>query len=484
MIRKLRRRLTIILTVLTGWILIAAFFYAMWTTTEQIQLSAEMLFSRNIDYLFIALEGNEASWEELLQELEKNFGYAVSLEKDGVPMTKSVPEKSSRAQLLQAAKQASEGRGELWPGEIITITQSNGFFYLPWNVGIRSSGIRTETGLAQETDSADAHVADDVELGGQVGATSTVIGYSGMIFPIFTWEEQTYRVGQIQYTDAQQSLWNLVMVENLQAEEKNIALCRCFFIGIMILGLASLTGVNWLLTRLIVKPTEEGLRRQTEFVAAASHELKSPLTVLRGSLSAAEIADTQEEAAQYRHRAEKEAERMGRLISDLLLLAGSDAKNWKMESRAFDIDAMLIETQEQFEVIAREKKHKLVLEIPEETLGEMKGDMDRIHQILSALLDNALEYSPAETTVTLKAEKKKNKLFILVQDEGDGVKEADKSQIFSRFYRADKSRTDKNHFGLGLSVAKELAALHGGTITAENAAKGGAVFTLCLPIEK
>lgn len=475
MIRKLRKRLTVILTVLTGWVVVALLIATMSGAVQRIQSEGYSQFSQYIGYLLVGQD----SQQEALRQLAGNSSYTISLKKNN----ETVSETTAAKELLEQAQLSMERDSSVWTSAIAGEAQPMTMVYLvpQYYIG-QSSGFYIPD---QEIQVAEG-TAEGQGGAGVIMETISVSTTESLdeIYPSFQWQDQTYRTSLMQYTDGEDNSWELLLVQNLAQEKKDILLMQWLYIGLMLAGLALLAVVNWFLTKLIVKPTEEGLHRQTEFVAAASHELKSPLTVLRGSLSAAEIADTPEEAAAYRSRADKEAERMGRLISDLLLLAGSDSRNWRMESRTFDIDTMLIETKEQFEAAAREKGHTLELEMPEETMGEMKGDRDRIHQILAALLDNALEYSPTDTVITLKGEIKKGKLLLRVQDRGPGIAEEDKAQIFSRFYRADRSRSDKNHFGLGLSIAKELAVLHGGTITAENAPQGGAIFTLSLPLAR
>lgn len=475
MIRKLRKRLTIILTVLTGWVVVVLLIM---TTSGAVQKIHTEGYNRFFQYIGYLLAGEELQ-QEALQQLAGDSSYAVSLKKNN----ETVSETAAAEELLAQAQVSTGENSSVWSSTITGEAQPMTMVYLVPQYSI-SQGSDFDV---SEQEIMAAEIYAEGRQGTVVSMDSisvnTAESHDGL-YPSFEWQGQTYRASSMQYKDMENNSCELLLVENLAQEEKDSILVRWFCIGLILAGLALLVIINWFLTKLIVKPTEEGLRRQTEFVAAASHELKSPLTVLRGSLSAAEIADTPEEAAAYRSRAEKEAERMGRLISDLLLLAGNDSKNWRMESSVFDIDTMLIEAKEQFEAAARDQKHRLKLEMPEETMGEMKGDPDRIHQILAALLDNALEYSPEDTVVTLAGEIKKGRLLLRVQDQGPGIAEEDKEQIFSRFYRADKSRSDKNHFGLGLSIAKELAALQGGILTAENAPQGGAVFTLSLPLAR
>ena len=251
---------------------------------------------------------------------------------------------------------------------------------------------------------------------------------------------------------------------------------------IALLYLSGITGL-YLVSRWVVgksvKPVEESRRRQTEFIAAASHELKSPLAVIRANTSAMLIEP--ERADYFAKGIDKECVRLSALIEDLLLLASADAKNWKMNRELIDTDLLLIETYESFLPVCLERKKGLKLELPEDMLPKIWGDALRVKQILSVLLDNAVSYTKENDIIILRAYRKKNRLCIEVEDHGPGIEAAKREDIFERFCKGDKSRGDKSHFGLGLSVARELAQLHGGRICVKDTEGGGVTFAVYLP---
>ena len=174
--------------------------------------------------------------------------------------------------------------------------------------------------------------------------------------------------------------------------------------------------------------------------------------------------------------------RMARLVDDLLLLAGSDAGTWRMRMEPVDADALVIGAHEQFAPLVKARGLRLALDLPEETLPPLWGDAGRLRQLLLVFISNACAYAPAGSDVTLRARAEKGWVLLSVEDHGPGVPDAEKAHVFERFYRADKSRTGKEHYGLGLSVAQELAALHGGDILLTDTPGGGATFTLRLPV--
>lgn len=252
---------------------------------------------------------------------------------------------------------------------------------------------------------------------------------------------------------------------------------------IALLYLSGMTGL-YLVSRWVVgksvKPVEESRRRQTEFIAAASHELKSPLAVIRANTSAITIEP--ERADDFTKGIDKECVRLSALIEDLLLLASADAKNWKVKRELIDMDMLLIETYDSFQPFCREKNKRLKLELPEDMLPKIRGDLLRMKQILAILLDNAVSYTKDNDTITLRSFRKKNQLCIEVEDHGPGIETAKKEDIFERFYKGDKSRGDKSHFGLGLSIARELVQLHEGRISVKDTEGGGVTFSVYLPV--
>jgi Osmosensitive K+ channel histidine kinase len=247
-------------------------------------------------------------------------------------------------------------------------------------------------------------------------------------------------------------------------------------------GIAALYSVSRWIVGKSLKPVEESRRRQTEFIAAASHELKSPLAVIRANASALKIEP--ERTEHFTEGIDKECMRLSSLIEDLLLLASVDANKWKVRKEYIDMDLLLIETYDTFQPFCREHHKELKLELQEQMLPKVQGDILRIRQVLSVLLDNAASYSKDGDTIILRAFVKKNQLMIEVEDHGAGINQEIRKEVFERFYKGDKSRRDKSHFGLGLSIAKELIELHDGRISFMDTQGGGVTFVIGLPTAK
>lgn len=257
-------------------------------------------------------------------------------------------------------------------------------------------------------------------------------------------------------------------------------LLRISFAVLVAVGVAVLFALCWVFAGRAIAPIAESQKRQAEFIAAASHELKSPLTVIRTSVSAMEAAPS--EAPRLRGSIDRECARMGRLVDDLLTLAGRDAGTWSIRRETVDLDTLLLETADGFFPVAGQKGQALVLDVPEEALPTVTGDGERLRQILAVLLDNACSYTPKGGRITLSARVDAKWAYLGVADTGSGIATEHLPHIFDRFYRADAARNDKNHFGLGLSIAYELASLHGGTLTVTDTGPGGTTFELKVPM--
>ncbi len=217
-----------------------------------------------------------------------------------------------------------------------------------------------------------------------------------------------------------------------------------------------------------------------QFIASASHELRSPLTVILSSLSAMKIAK-KEEAEAFSHVIKSEGERMSRLIGDMLTLAGADNGSWSIQPAPVELDTLLLQSYEKFETVAAQKGMQLRIELPDTALPPYVCDGERIAQVLSILLDNAMSYTPQGGHILLSLSKEGNRWMLRVQDNGPGIPQEARAQIFERFYRAEKSRKDKEHFGLGLCIAQEIVRLHRGRLYLDDTPGGGATFVVSLP---
>ncbi len=255
---------------------------------------------------------------------------------------------------------------------------------------------------------------------------------------------------------------------------------RLLFLAVDLIGLAVLFLITTTFVGRILAPVRESQRRQDEFVAAASHELRTPLAVILSSLEVSREAD-ETDRQKFMDTIEKESRRMSTLIDDLLLLAGMSSSQYKFRMESTELDTLLLNTYETFYPVASQKNHRLLISLPEQALPPCPCDPGRISQVLDILLSNAVSHGREQGTIRLSLRYSSPFFLLSVADNGPGISDEAKPHIFERFYREEKSRSKKEHFGLGLSIAKEIADAHHGQITITDTPGGGASFTLYLP---
>ncbi|MDO4345282.1 MAG: HAMP domain-containing sensor histidine kinase [Eubacteriales bacterium] len=276
---------------------------------------------------------------------------------------------------------------------------------------------------------------------------------------------------------------DVAMISPDDTAAKQILMQRFLFGAGAFAAFAALTVFAWFFTGRTLRPVEESRRSQASFIAAASHELRAPLAVMLSSLSAVRDASPDDQP-RFFDAIESEGTRMSRLISDMLLLANSDSHTWTMALAPAEADTLLLETYEKYEIPAGKKGLRLEILLPEETVPPCMMDKERIAQTLSILIENAISYTPKGGTVTLCLEVSPKHLTFSVSDNGPGIPDPEKEKIFERFYRSDSAHHDRDHFGLGLCIAREIVHLHKGKIQAKDAPGGGCVFTVTLPLSQ
>ncbi|NBJ00919.1 sensor histidine kinase [Lachnospiraceae bacterium] len=256
------------------------------------------------------------------------------------------------------------------------------------------------------------------------------------------------------------------------------------YVSLWFLSLIAVSIMSHFLIKKALEPTEVMLKSQKDFIASASHELKSPLAVILAN--AEKLEQLQIDHTEFRKSVnilDNECMRMSKLVKDMLLLASSDAKSWTLCKNIIDIDTLLISLYEAYEPICISKKICLRLEISESSYPKFCADGERLFQILSIFMDNAIHHSINNEQIEIKTAVTAKHITFFVTDHGRGIPEDDKPYIFNRFYCADESRTDKSNFGLGLSIADELAKMMNGKVGCKDTDGGGATFFVTLPLK-
>ena len=235
-----------------------------------------------------------------------------------------------------------------------------------------------------------------------------------------------------------------------------------------ILSFLVFLGISFLLARWAVRPVERAWEQQRQFVADASHELKTPLTVITTNAELLKAPDCSEtERERFAGSILTMSGQMRGLVEGLLELARVDNGTAKMAFRNLDLSALVSDALLPFEPVFFEKGLTLESEIAEGI--SVSGSESHLKQIVDILLDNAQKYASegAHVTVTLKRTDKSHCL-LTVANEGTPIAPADLKKIFQRFYRVDKARSMNHSYGLGLSIAQSIAEQHGGKIWAES----------------
>lgn len=231
---------------------------------------------------------------------------------------------------------------------------------------------------------------------------------------------------------------------------------------------------NAMLTRL-----EDSFMSERRFIQDVSHELKTPLTILKGELEVAlKKARTAGEYAEILHSNLEETEKMSRIISDLLTLARFDNREVLLDSRPVNLKALLEEITETLTPLAAKRSISLSLEAGSDVT--VAGDAGQLERLFLNLADNAVKYSRDGGAVAASVGTVGGRPVVSVTDSGVGIPVDDLPHIFKRFYRADSSRSSSG-FGLGLAIAKSIAEAHGAEIKVESAAGHGSTFTVLFP---
>jgi two-component system sensor histidine kinase CiaH len=247
--------------------------------------------------------------------------------------------------------------------------------------------------------------------------------------------------------------------------------------GILIVFVSSL----FLAGRALI-PIRKSWERQQNFVADASHELRSPLAVMQTNLELVmgNREETVESQSKWLENVQIENRRMTKLVTDLLFLARADSNQQMLERALFTLDEVVHEVIDSFEPLAAKKGIQLEMKLDQES--ELFGDADRLKQLTVILLDNAIKYTPqgGKTEVSLK--KRDSYIELIVSDTGVGIGSEHLDKIFDRFYRVDKARSrDIGGTGLGLSIAEWIVKQHRGSIQVSSVPGAGSTFKVLLP---
>lgn len=324
------------------------------------------------------------------------------------------------------------------------------------------------------------------------GSDNIFVGYHGLFPHVLLYHRQMAKNGSILQLYFLQSLDSLYTY-----------LWRSFLLYLLLfIASALLLGCFcWYFTGRLLAPLIASQESQNRFISAASHELRTPLAVILANASACEKAPYDQQKSFFQVIS-REGKQMSDMLEQLLTLSRADSYGLKLQIEKTDLQTLLLETYENFLPVASQSGHLLAIRLPEEEIPLCECDPFRIRQVCHILLHNAFSYTPSGSNITLFIESGSydydKEIGIGVEDNGAGIPDDEKDKIFERFYRGTQAEKQmeatsnsgstqdennkKGHHGLGLAVAKEIAAAHKGMLTVSSAPGGGAYFLLKLPV--
>lgn len=247
-------------------------------------------------------------------------------------------------------------------------------------------------------------------------------------------------------------------------------------ISVSLLGLAAVFVLVVIFSRMVFRPVEESIQKQKRFITDASHELKTPLTIIDANT---EVMEMESGESQWTKSTRKQIQRLSGLVQQLVTLSRLDEEKGLEEKCEFNLSEAVSECVQSYESLAQTREKNLTLNIEEDIT--YTGDERSIRQLAGILMDNAVKYSSENGNITLTLKKKGKKIFLEVYNDADDLPQGKMDVLFERFYRLDSSRNSgTGGSGIGLSVAKAIVQAHKGKITAENKNGRGLTITVIL----
>lgn len=266
-----------------------------------------------------------------------------------------------------------------------------------------------------------------------------------------------------------------IFVNNKEALQNS----KQFFIVsifIFLLSVIVFTIISYYLSRWMIKPSEKAIKNQKIFVANISHDLKTPITIIRANADLIENEVKNKKSIKY---IQQETEKLNHLVNEMLTLTRIDNTISKENFKSFNFGDSLFDVVLPFESIAYEKGIRFNININEVT--DYFGDESNIQKLAEILIDNAMSYTAKGGIVDVDAYENSKAVTLSVTNTGEPISDEKKVEIFDRFYKESKSRERTgNHYGLGLSIANTIVKKHNGKITVESK-NGKNTFTVILP---
>ena len=294
-------------------------------------------------------------------------------------------------------------------------------------------------------------------------------------------QEGTVSGYHLRYLRQDNGLYEKLAFVDMSMEQAVLRRMMGSYLVIALAALALLLGVSVLLSHWATRPVEKAWKQQRQFLSDASHELKTPLTVILSNAELLEQTELPDKPARWTDNILSEAGRMRSLVEEMLTLARADNMVRTAVMAEVSLSDVAADCALAFEPVAFEAGKPLEYQIADGTL--VLGDGDKLRQLISILLDNAIKYGADGGAITLSLQKTDRQARLTVSNPGDPIPPEQLGRLFERFYRADVSRGEKSGFGLGLPIARTIAEEHKGTLRAESDA-GSTRFIYTMMLKK
>jgi OmpR-family two-component system manganese-sensing sensor histidine kinase len=425
LLKKLRIRLTLINAVVSGIILLAMALGALNFAQRQFLKSSEDAFALAADSVAYYIQSDTLVRHNYLIQTEQTQKFLIQIEDGGNPFQ--------------------------WQGVLKSATSRDILFERAW-LDAKAHGVDIKNRVFSSKN-----------------YVSSIAGDAGDVYHVSIW-----------VLPGDNSWHSITILRDMHEEQATLNNLTLIFLGCALLGLIILGFFSYGFAGRAIQPVEKAQKQQTQFVQAASHELRTPAAVIQASAGALLKAEG-EDLTRFANAIEHQSRHLSGLVEDLMLLASSDTGTFNVNFAPVELHIVLQEAADDFSLLFSARTIQFFYD--NNSIPPIWGDAMRIKQAVHILLDNALEHTPEGGRVGLHTIRSGNKIEIIVTDTGPGVTDEHKPHIFERFYRVDKARgRAKAHYGLGLSIANEIMIMHNGKITVADNKGGGTVFTLQFPI--
>lgn len=430
MLKKVHRRLTLLCAGVTIFILLIMTFLFLYVSESSLKKSQYLSFQRDMSTLAANFEQQTVISHEWLSKIEKNSSYLLFVIDNGIPFQfNNRTKREEKTRLMEAALSYYEG-----------------------------------------------HFAVD--------RASSDYGSYHFEFEFPMDNKQKYYACIATFPHDNNTTTQLLVLSSIENQQKQISRQRLLFLLINFVSAIALFLFSWFFTKKLLLPIEKNRLEQLQFVSSASHELRTPLAVILSCTEAYKKAPLEDKDG-FLSTIQSEGIRMSKLVDDMLLLSRADSCRFDITLEQTEPDTLLLNSYEAFEPMAKNKNISMSIHLPEEAVPPCLLDASRFSQVIAILLHNAISYTPNGGKISLSLaflSGHPNTLIVSVADNGIGISDEEKENIFKRFYRLEKSHSSKEHFGLGLCIAAEIVAAFNGSIQVDDTKNGGSTFTVTIPV--